>query len=105
MIYISTKVTMAISSIVNSSPTMSGNVLFDSDHGIFPPTGGSPTPPTNPAPPTAPVIASFSIDTGSVGDRVTNDNTLTLTGTAAANSTVKMFRRYGHDAGRDGNCE
>ena len=26
-----------------------------------------------------------------VGDRITNDNTLTLTGTAEANSTVKVF--------------
>ena len=43
------------------------------------------------APPSAPVIASFSNDSGKVGDGVTNDNTLTLTGTAAANSTVKVF--------------
>src|SRR6202022_1229129 len=38
-----------------------------------------------------PVIASFSNDSGVVGDGITNDNTLTLTGTAAANSTVKIF--------------
>ena len=43
------------------------------------------------APPSAPTIASFSTDSGVAGDRITNDNTLTLTGTAEANSTVKVF--------------
>ena len=32
--------------------------------------------------PTAPAIAAFSTDSGTVGDGITNDNTLTLTGTA-----------------------
>ena len=41
--------------------------------------------------PVAPVIASFSTDSGTVGDGITNDNTLTLTGTAEANATVKVF--------------
>ena len=41
--------------------------------------------------PVAPSIASFSTDSGVVGDGITNDNTLTLTGTAEANSTVKVF--------------
>ena len=41
--------------------------------------------------PVAPIIASFSTDSGVVGDHITNDNTLTLTGTAEANSTVKVF--------------
>ena len=41
--------------------------------------------------PTAPTIASFSTDSGTVGDRITNDSTLTLTGRAEANSTVKVF--------------
>ena len=41
--------------------------------------------------PVAPSIASFSTDTGTVGDGVTSDNTLTLTGTAEANSTVKIY--------------
>ena len=36
-------------------------------------------------------IASFSTDSGVVGDGITNDNTLTLTGTAEANSTVKVY--------------
>ena len=35
--------------------------------------------------PVAPIIASFSTDSGTVGDGITNDNTLTLTGTAEAN--------------------
>ena len=41
--------------------------------------------------PVAPSIASFSTDSGAVGDHITNDNTLTLTGTAEANSTVKVY--------------
>ena len=41
--------------------------------------------------PVAPTIASFSTDSGVVGDGITNDTTLTLTGTAEANSTVKVF--------------
>ncbi len=41
--------------------------------------------------PVAPTIASFSTDSGVVGDRITNDNTLTLSGTAEANSTVKLY--------------
>ncbi len=43
------------------------------------------------AAPVAPIIASFSTDSGTVGDGITNDNTLTLTGTAEANSTVKVY--------------
>jgi hypothetical protein len=38
-----------------------------------------------------PTIASFSTDSGAVGDGITNDNTLTLTGTAEANATVKVY--------------
>jgi hypothetical protein len=41
--------------------------------------------------PAKPVIASFSTDSGTVGDGVTNDHTLALTGTAEANSTVKVY--------------
>ena len=47
--------------------------------------------PSTPPPPVAPTIASFSNDSGTVGDHITNDNTLTLTGTAEANSTVKVY--------------
>ncbi len=39
----------------------------------------------------SPVIASFSPDSGIVGDGITNATTLTLTGTAAASSTVAVF--------------
>ena len=42
-------------------------------------------------PPGAPAITSFSTDSGTVGDGLTNDNTLTLTGTATAGSTVKVY--------------
>jgi hypothetical protein len=38
-----------------------------------------------------PRIASFSTDSGVAGDHITNDNTLTLTGTAVASSTVTVF--------------
>ena len=41
--------------------------------------------------PAAPTIASFSTDSGTVGDHITNDTTPTLTGTAEANSTVKVY--------------
>ena len=41
--------------------------------------------------PAVPTIASFSTDSGTVGDGITNDNTLTLSGTAEANATVKVF--------------
>jgi hypothetical protein len=54
------------------------------------PTGSTTTPP--PTAPAAPKIVSFSNDTGKdANDHITNDNTLTLSGTAAANSTVKIF--------------
>ncbi len=41
--------------------------------------------------PATPTIASFSPDTGVVGDGTTDVNTLTLAGTAEANSTVKVY--------------
>ena len=40
---------------------------------------------------TAPTVASFSPDSGTIGDGITNATTLTLTGTAASNSAVTMF--------------
>ena len=53
-------------------------------------TNASPTP--APAPrPDAPKIISFSNDSGTVGDGVTNDNTVTLTGTAAAGSAIRVY--------------
>ena len=41
--------------------------------------------------PIAPSIASFSTDSGTVGDGITNDNTLTLTGTAEANARLRSM--------------
>ena len=41
--------------------------------------------------PSAPAISSISPDSGVVGDGITNATVLTLTGTAAANSTVTVF--------------
>jgi hypothetical protein len=59
------------------------------------PTAPNAPTPTAPASdktaPSAPTIASFSTDSGVVGDHITNDNTLTLTGTAEANSTLKLY--------------
>ena len=49
--------------------------------------GTIPPPPLVPAP----VISSISPDSASVGDNITNANVLTLTGTAQANSTVKVY--------------
>ena len=46
---------------------------------------------TSSPPPTAPAITSFATDSGVIGDHITNDNTLVLTGTATANSTVMVF--------------
>lgn len=39
----------------------------------------------------APVIASFSTDSGTAGDKITSDNTIELKGSAAAGSTVKVY--------------
>ena len=41
--------------------------------------------------PATPVIASFSPDSGTVGDGITNATVLTLSGTAEANSTVSVY--------------
>ncbi|MGY4508851.1 Ig-like domain-containing protein [Bradyrhizobium sp. USDA 3650] len=54
-------------------------------------TASSPVSVTIAAAPAAPTIASFTTDSGVVGDHITNDNTLTLTGSAVAGSTVKVF--------------
>ncbi|MEP0708080.1 MAG: Ig-like domain-containing protein [Parvibaculum sp.] len=43
------------------------------------------------AAPAIPVIESFGDDTGTQGDRITSDDTLTLTGTAEADATVEIF--------------
>ena len=41
--------------------------------------------------PSAPTIASFSPDSGVVGDHITDVSTLTLTGSAVANGTVNVY--------------
>ncbi|WP_421862468.1 Ig-like domain-containing protein [Parvibaculum sp.] len=43
--------------------------------------------------PDAPVITGFSDDTGTAGDGITADTTLTITGTAEANATVSIFNQ------------
>ena len=48
--------------------------------------------------PNAPVISSFSPDTGVTGDAITSVTSLTLTGTAEASSTVKIFDGSGTTA-------
>ncbi len=40
----------------------------------------------------APVITGFTTDSGTVGDHITNDTTLTINGTAEANATVTVFQ-------------
>ena len=41
----------------------------------------------------APSITALSVDSGTVGDHLTNDQTLTLSGTAgAAGNTVEIFQ-------------
>lgn len=54
-------------------------------------TSGSGTSGTQTTTPAAPKIASFSTDTGAAGDHITNDKTITLTGSAAAKSTVEVY--------------
>ena len=44
-----------------------------------------------PAGPTVPFISSFSPDSGTLGDGITNASTLVLNGTAAANDTLQIF--------------
>ncbi|NJO78213.1 MAG: hypothetical protein HC827_06585 [Cyanobacteria bacterium RM1_2_2] len=42
--------------------------------------------------PAAPAVTTFSTDSGIIGDRITNDGTLILSGTAAANSVIQVLR-------------
>jgi hypothetical protein len=75
-------------------------VLADGSHSFTATaTSGSTTSPASAAlsvsvdtvAPNAPTVSSFSSDTGTVGDGITSDNTLTLTGTAEANSSVAVY--------------
>ncbi|MCS3897836.1 hypothetical protein M2171_006969 [Bradyrhizobium japonicum USDA 38] len=82
------------SSIVNTDPVWTNNVdyatgkLVTTNNTL---SGTPTTPPSSPATPDAPAIASFSNDTGKVGDGITSDTTLQLKGTAAANSAIKIY--------------
>ena len=42
--------------------------------------------------PAAPSVTAITTDSGTVGDHITNDTTLTISGTAEANSTVTVFQ-------------
>ena len=42
--------------------------------------------------PNAPAITAIATDSGTVGDHITSDTTLTISGTAEANSTVTVFQ-------------
>jgi hypothetical protein len=75
----------------NATPTLSGNIEWNNKTDATPYPTSSPTPPSTPTTPSAPTIASFSNDTGVAGDGITSDNTLQLKGSAAANSTVKIY--------------
>lgn len=82
--------TPVMSNNVNDGATIAKGLVTTGQN-----TGGSspstPTTPTQPTTPDVPKIDAFSNDSGVVGDGITNDNTVTLTGKAAANSTVKVF--------------
>ncbi|UUO52956.1 Ig-like domain-containing protein [Bradyrhizobium sp. WBOS07] len=54
-------------------------------------TSSPTTPPSTPEVPAAPAIASWSPDTGKTGDGITDANQITLHGTAAAGSIVKVY--------------
>ena len=82
-----------ITNFNKTSPTYTGNVndgatLLTTLNTTANTGSGGTTPP--PAAST-PVIASWSSDTGTAGDGVTSDNTIALKGTAAANSSIKIY--------------
>ena len=82
-----------ITNFNKSNPVYSGNVndgaslLAILNTSANTGSGGAPPPPAA----ATPVIASWSTDTGKSGDGITSDNTLVLKGTAAANSTIKVY--------------
>ncbi|WP_247370085.1 MULTISPECIES: Ig-like domain-containing protein [unclassified Bradyrhizobium] len=73
-----------ISGNVNDGVALASTLNTSANSGTN--TGG-----TAPAAPSAPVIASFSTDSGTAGDKITSDNTIELKGSAAAGSTVKFY--------------
>ena len=84
--------------LINTDPTtdngMGINWNFGSTPGVKAPVAYnfSFNAPRDTTPPATPVITSVTVDTGSsTTDQITSDNTLTFTGTAEANSVVKVF--------------
>jgi hypothetical protein len=80
----------AVDAIIGSGTTTGSTGSGTSGSGTSG-TTGSGTSGTGTTAPAAPKIASFSNDTGTTGDHITSDKTVTLAGTAVANSTVKVF--------------
>ena len=76
---------------ISGDPSIYGQVYIGftgSGYAYLPAQAG---PQIDTTPPSAPTIASFTTDSGTVGDHITNDNTLTLTGTAEANARSKFL--------------
>lgn len=72
-------------------PVMSGNISYSTGQLLPGQSPGGGTGGGGTTAPSAPTITSFSDHNGTVGDHITNDNTLILKGSAVANSTVKVF--------------
>lgn len=87
--------------LIDNNPTTDNGIgiswNFGSAPGIKAPVAynfifDAPTTPPDTTPPATPLITSVTVDTGSsTTDQITSDNTLTFTGTAEANSVVKVF--------------
>jgi len=85
----------------DNTPTLTGTAPANSTAALSDGTdtiGGMISPPSSPlsvtvdtVAPAQPVIASFSTDTGTIGDGIMSDHTLILTGTAEANRTIKVY--------------
>lgn len=82
-----------ITNFNKTSPTYTGNVNDGATLlATLNTTGNTGSGGTTPPPAAStPVIASWSSDTGTAGDGVTSDDTIALKGTAAANSTIKIY--------------
>lgn len=74
-----------------TEPVWTNNIDYATGQIVSVDNALSSAPVTQPSAPNAPTIASFSTDSGVVGDKITNDNTLDLKGSAAAGSTVKIY--------------
>ncbi|MDR3660194.1 MAG: Ig-like domain-containing protein, partial [Mycobacterium sp.] len=77
------------SQYINNVNMVNGSIVQDSNAAAE--AAASTTTTTSSTPPAAPVISSWSPDTGVVGDSITNANHLTIKGTAVAGSTVKVY--------------